>query len=401
MKRILFVDDEPELLNSLRARLYKRRGEWDMVFVSSAAAAFEALEQQAADLIVTDIRMPDIDGRELLSVMKARWPKTVRIVLSGYSEQMQLLQLVSLAHQYLSKPCDAQQLENIIERCLRLQNLLTGERLRSVVGSIGALPAMPKIYAQLQTALSDPDISTAKLADIIAHDPAIATKLLQVANSSFFRLSKPMTRIKDAVAYLGFGSIRNLVLSAEIFAKWDSSADLPGLHTEQLQAHALASAAACAALAAGTRLADDAWLAGLIHDIGYWILLQKCPQELNRALALAQIQGIATYTAEQQIIGATHAEVGAYLLGLWGLPYALVEAVAYHHVPQTIAQNSLDLLGMLATAHTLLDKKPPALQLSSELLADIDADYFASLNPPFDWQEAQRRVQATYSTSAS
>lgn len=401
MKRILFVDDEPELLNSLRARLYKRRSEWDMVFVNSAAAAFTEMEKQAADLIVTDVRMPGMDGREFLSIVKVRWPKTIRIVLSGFAEQGQLLQLVSLAQQYLSKPCDVQQLENIIERCFRLHDLLQGEHLRSVVGRVSSLPTMPKVYAQLQAALVEPDISTAKVAGIIAQDAAISTKVLQVANSAFFRLPKPMTRIKDAVAYLGFGSIRNLIMSAEIFSQWQYSSGPQALQAEQLQTHALATAAACAALASGTPVVDDAWLTGLVHDIGYWILMKECPTELGQALQLAAAQGISTYAAEQQLIGATHAEVGAYLLGVWGLPYPLVEAVAYHHTPQTVAHHEFDLLSMLVVAHSLLDHHRHALPLNSEMSTDIDADYFAGLHAPYDLQEARQRVQTNHSIPVS
>lgn len=397
MKRILFVDDERELLNSLRARLYKRRSEWEMVFVESAAAALAEMEKTPADLIVTDVRMPGMDGREFLSIVKVRWPKTIRIVLSGYAEQIQLLQLVSLAQQYLSKPCDVLLLENIIERCLHLHDLLEGEQLRSVVGRVSSLPTMPKVYAQLQAALAEPDISTAKMAGIIAQDAAIATKILQVANSAFFRLPKPMSRIKDAVAYLGFGSIRNLVMSAEVFSQWQHTSGPQALQAEQLQTHALASAAACAALAAGTPLADDAWLTGLVHDIGYWVLMKECPAQLQQALQLANAEGISTYAAEKQIIGATHAEVGAYLLGVWGLPYSLVEAVAYHHTPQAVAHHAFDLLGILVVAHSLLDQHRHALPLSSEMNTEIDADYFAGLHPPYDLQEARHRVQHSQS----
>jgi HD-like signal output (HDOD) protein len=400
VKRIVFVDDEQELLDSLRVRLHKRRSSWDMVFVNSAAAAFESMAAQPADLIVTDVRMPGMDGRELLSTVKTRWPQTVRLVLSGFAEQAQLLQLVSLAQQYLSKPCNTQQLENTIERCLQLQSLLDGEQLRSVVGRVSSLPTMPKVYAQLQTALADPGVSTKMVADIIAHDPAIATKVLQVVNSAFFRQPKPITRIKDAVAHLGFGSIRNLVMSAEIFSKWDGAGS-PGVDSEELQMHALATATACAALAAPTSLAEDAWLVGLIHDIGYWVLIQQNPSHLQRALAEAQQQGISSYDAERQVIGATHAEAGAYLLGLWGLPIPLVEAVAFHHTPRAVAQSSFDLLGILVTAHALLGNHQHALQINGEMSNEFDEAYFISLNPPYDLAEARRRVHNTNTIAAS
>ena len=147
MKDILFVDDERDLLDSLRARLYKHRHDWNMKFVESGDAAIAALERQHVDLVVSDVRMPGMDGGELLSVVKERWPMAVRIIVSGYSDPVQAVRLTSLAHQYIAKPCDGLQLENIIERCFNLQDLLAQESLRKVVGSIGKLPAMPRPMA--------------------------------------------------------------------------------------------------------------------------------------------------------------------------------------------------------------------------------------------------------------
>src|SRR5258706_6349527 len=154
MKHVLFVDDEQELLDGLRARLHKHRHDWHMTFAASGAAALGALEAQPIDLIVSDVRMPGMDGGQLLTVVKQRWPTTVRIIVSGYSDPVQAVRLTSIAHQYVAKPCDARELENIIDRCFHLQALLSQESLRRVVGRIGSLPAMPKTYARLQTALS-------------------------------------------------------------------------------------------------------------------------------------------------------------------------------------------------------------------------------------------------------
>ncbi len=273
MKDILFVDDERDLLDSLRARLYKHRHDWNMKFVVSGEEALAAFEQQHIDLIVSDVRMPGMDGGQLLTLVKQRWPTTVRIIVSGYSDPVQAVRLTSLAHQYVAKPCDGLQLENIIERCFNLQDLLSQEALRKVVGRIGKLPAMPKTYGRLQDALSLPNVTAAEVGDIVNADAAIASKVLQITNSAFFRLRKPMVRIKDAVTYLGFATIRNLVLSAEIFSQWKSPANLPNVDPEQLQTHAQIAAAACKSLAGGRASPDDAWLAGLLHDIGYCVLV--------------------------------------------------------------------------------------------------------------------------------
>jgi HD-like signal output (HDOD) protein/ActR/RegA family two-component response regulator len=393
MKNILFVDDERDLLDSLRARLYKHRHDWNMKFVVSGAEAIAALEQQRFDLVVSDVRMPGMDGGQLLTVVKQRWPDAMRIIVSGYSDPVQAVRLTSLAHQYVAKPCDGCELENIIERCFHLQDLLGQESLRKMVGSIGKLPAMPKTYGLLQSALAQPSVTAAQIGDIVNADAAIASKVLQITNSAFFRLRKPMVRIKDAVTYLGFATVRNLVLSAEIFSQWQAPKGLSDLDPERLQSHAQCAAAACKALAGGRATPDDAWLAGLLHDIGYWILIQECPKELASALQMARAEGLPLVDCERRITGATHAEIGAYLLGLWGLPYTIVEAVALHHSPKAVTPHGYDLVGALAVSHALLDPANAfAIVVPTPSEPSVNAEYLAGLNAPFDWQTAQTRV---------
>ena len=394
MKNILFVDDERELLDGLRARLYKHRHDWDMTFAVSGDEALRALEKQPYDLIVSDVRMPGMDGGQLLTVVKQRWPEIIRIIISGYSDPVQAVRLTSLAHQYIAKPCDGLQLENVIERCFNLRDQLSAEPLRQMVGRIGKLPALPSTYGKLQSALSQPTVTAAIVGDIVNADAVIASKVLQITNSAFFRLRKPMARIKDAVTYLGFATIRNLVLSAEISSHWKAPKGLGALDPEQLQTHAQYAAAACKSLAAGRVSPDDAWLAGLLHDIGYWILLQECPDELALALDMSRIERLPLIECERRTTGATHAQVGAYLLGLWGLPYSIVEAVALHHAPTAVTGNGYDLLSALAVSQSLLESAHAhALMGSVPAHSDIDADYLRALNAPFNWQEAQRRVQ--------
>ena len=163
MRDILFVDDERELLDGLRARLYKHRRDWNMTFVLSGDEAIATLEKKPMDLIVSDVRMPGMDGGQLLTLVKERWPKTIRIIVSGYSDPVQAVRLTSLAHQYIAKPCDGRVLENIIERCFNLQDLLAQDTLRQMVGRIGKLPALPKTYGKLQAALAKPTVAAAEI----------------------------------------------------------------------------------------------------------------------------------------------------------------------------------------------------------------------------------------------
>jgi HD-like signal output (HDOD) protein/ActR/RegA family two-component response regulator len=393
MRDILFVDDDRDLLDSVRARLYKHRHDWNMQFVSSGDEAIASLERQHFDLVVSDVRMPGMDGGQLLTVVKQRWPTAMRIIVSGHSDPVQAVRLTSLAHQYIAKPCDGRELENIIERCFYLQDLLGQESLRKVVGRIAKLPAMPKTYGRLQAALAQPGVTAAEIGDIVNADAAIASKVLQITNSAFFRLRKPMVRIKDAVTYLGFATVRNLVLSAEIFSQWQAPKGLADADPERLQNHAQCAAAACKALAAGRASPDDAWLAGLLHDLGYWILIQECPQELAGAIELARREGLPLVECERRITGASHAEIGAYLLGLWGLPYSIVEAVALHHTPRAITPHGYDLVGALAISHAMLEPQSAfAMIASAQSEESVNASYLAELNAPFGWEDAQTRV---------
>jgi HD-like signal output (HDOD) protein len=391
-KRILFVDDEPALLDGLRGRLRSLRSRWDMVFVESASRAIIEMEHSPFDVVVSDMRMPNIDGAQLLTTVAERWPATIRIVLSGHVQEEQSARVLTSAHQFLSKPCTAQQLESVIDRCMTLHQMLDEPRLRDVVGRVKQLPTIPAAFARLSTLIDDPDVCINKIAKAVSADPAVAAKVLQMVNSSFFRLGRRISRIDQAVSYLGLIAIRNLVLSVEVFSGWRVNPNLPDFVPERLQARAQRVAAAAWALTQGTAIADDALLAGLLHKIGYWVLLQECPKELARAVEIARTQSIPLPVAERELIGASHAEVGAYLLGLWGLPHPVVEAVAFQHTPSQLAHSQFDVLTALVLAESLTLGDTPLVSGALERDQQIDDEFVRGVLLPFDWQEAQRRV---------
>jgi HD-like signal output (HDOD) protein/ActR/RegA family two-component response regulator len=395
VKRVLFVDDDAPVLEGLRLRMHRLARKWQMEFVTGAELALEAMERQPYDVIVTDMRMPGMDGGKLLEIVSARWPQTVRIVLSGYSETEPTIHLIPFVHQYLGKPCEPQQLENIVERCLGLQALLSNPALRGVVGRIRKLPSLPQIYTALQNIVSDESVTLREVAELVAADPALAARLLQIVNSAFFRLARRITNIEQAVNYLGFAAIRNLALSVEVFAQWPAGGS-GVLNLAKLQSHAQLVAAAAHSLTVGTRIADDTLLAGLLHDIGYWVLAQECPEELRGAVERAVAHCVPLHVAEAEIIGASHAEIGAYLLGIWGLPYPVIEAVAHHHLPGRVVQSEFDILAAVCSAHALVPEDDASV-FDAPLSPDprVDESYLASVNAPFNWPEATRRVAAT------
>jgi HD-like signal output (HDOD) protein len=302
---------------------------------------------------------------------------------------------VPLAHQYLNKPFEPQQLEDAIDRCVQLHDLLHGARLRAIVGRMRQLPAIPRIYSALRSLVNDEKVTATEVARVVGIDPSIAARVLQIVNSAFFRLPRRITKIEQAVSYLGFTVIRNIAMSVEIFSQWPSNV-FGHLHQAKLQAHVRAVAAAACALTVKTSIADDTMLAGLLHDIGYWVLAQEFSAEFGASLELAAATAIPVHEAESRVIGASHAEIGAYLLGMWGLPYPVIEAVAHHHEPQRVTQSYFDVLAALTIAQSLVRADDgSAFGIAVPTDSRMDESYLISVKAPFDWSEAQRRVADT------
>jgi HD-like signal output (HDOD) protein/ActR/RegA family two-component response regulator len=394
-RQILFVDDDPEILSGLRVRLHRFDSRWAMRFAESGEAAIDELERFDYDLIIADVRMPGMDGVELLRTVSERWPHTIRIALSGYAGDKQVVRLVPYAHQYLNKPCGSPHLEELIERCLKLTELLSEPRLRALAGSVRALPVTLRAHMELEGVLSQENATIGAVAQVVASDTALTAKILQLANSEFFRLARRITNVEQAVGHLGLGVMRGLIASAEVFWQGAEHESAP-LRLEELQLHADTVAAAARSLAKDTPYADDAWAAGLLHDVGYWVLARERQPELLKSLQLAAEEALPLHEAERRVLGASHAQLGAYLLGLWGLPMPVVEAVACHHTPESASQPQFGALGAIVVAESLCGKgDAETFHGRSAAGRVVDADYLKSVNAPFDWTEAARRVKAS------
>lgn len=351
--RILFVDDEPHLLDGLRDRLRRRRREWNMAFAVGAEAALAQLRADPFDIIVSDIRMPGMDGLTLLRRVQQQYPSMVRIVLSGSAELDLALRSLPIAHQYLSKPIEAESLEGAIERTARVHALLGETELRNLIGSLEGLPSLPHIYVALTQALQDPGVSIEVIAKLIEQDVAMSAELLRLANSAFFTKGQRIGGIRGAVKYLGTTMIKNLALSIEVFRSFAPASEAARFSFEALQRHSLATAEIAGKLLPSPAHAEEAVVAAMLHDVGQLILATRLPGEFAKARALAKEQGRPLHAVERELHGITHAEMGAYLLGLWGFTYPVVEAVAYHHAPVPTGEPGLDVVGAVHIADFL------------------------------------------------
>jgi HD-like signal output (HDOD) protein len=397
MKRILFVDDDVSMLDALRVRLRPMRDKWAATFVQNGGRALLELQEGRYDVIVTDIRMRGMHGLGLLRTVSERWPQTVRIALSGY-KNYQPSHLMPIAHRFLNKPCEPLQLESVLEQCLNVQDLAPRSAVRALVGRVQRLPPIRRTYLKLQSDLADKGITARDAARVIANDTVLTAKILQIVNISFHHLKRCISDIEEAVSCLGLSTVRALVMSAEVFSQWPprETGTVPDL--ERLQLHIGSVAKVGLALTVDTPFAADAALAARLHDIGYWVLAQECPRELRRAVEFARAHELPLHEAEREVLGASHAEIGAYLLGLWGLPSPVVEAIAEHHRPERAGRLEFDASAALVVAIALSDSDDAdAFRGIPRSTPVVGPEYFEQLRAPFDWQEATRRAAMSLS----
>lgn len=370
LPRILFVDDEPQILRTLGRILHSRRRRWDLEFVGSAEAALESLGRRPADVIVTDVTMPIIDGLTLLTRVRQEHPSTVRVVLSGTLEGAVGVRAIPVAHQFLGKPWKPSDLIDLIERALTLRQFLDSDVMRAIVGRMSSLPAIPALYQKLSRALHDPAAGDDAVIAIVGADPAIAARLLQLAGSPFFNPDGAIASIDDAVRRLGKHTLRNLVLASEVFQLFEEKSAPERFSLTGFERHALATGSIAAAIA--PRAVGEALAAGLLHDVGELILAAEMPEQWITINTLATAEGRTLEEVELEQLGTTHAEIGAYLLGLWGLPREIVEAVAFHDQPRRTGARALTTTTVVHVADRLAREQGGArVELDTDWLAEL------------------------------
>ena len=343
MRRILFVDDEVSILDGLKRMLRPMRTEWEMAFAPGGEAALTLMEATPFDVIVTDMRMPGMDGASLLEIVRERYPSMLRIILSGYTELQASLRAVPVAHQFLLKPCDPEILRAGIARATSLGEVLNSKMLTSLVGSLRDLPSLPRVFLQLRDSLADPSTTIDQIAEIVGKDVAVSAKILQLVNSAFFGLARAVPDLKTAVSCLGVGVLHDLFLTLGVFRAFTPNEYVSEQDLEEHHHHSQLAGRIAAGIAAKSHLNPAVVLAALMHDVGKFVIAERTPAHFARAVAQAEEERIPLFQVEEKLIHISHAEVGAYLLSLWGLPYAIVEAVAHHHHPRRIPRISFDM----------------------------------------------------------
>ena len=380
--RVLFADDAAGSFERMRVELKHERPDWQLSFAQSEAQALATLASMPFDALVTVMSSPQLDGPELLSRVRERHPNMVRLCLPGDMEDEAFLRAMPVTHQFLGKPCTAEAVLEVIERACDLRAILQNAAIRELIGTLKSLPGAPKTFQALSAAIARPNAHTADITGIVSRDSGVAIKTLQIVNTAFFRRSARIMSIQAAVTYVGLEMLKSIALSASVFDALDAS-PTAGKLVADLQALSLRRAHLARLLLGESRLAEEGFTAALMLDIGQAVLALADPTQFGRMIAAAREERRPWHEVEPRFFGVAHPEVGACLLGLWGLPLELVETVAYHHCPARAQHAQTLVLAAVHVADVLVDGSDP----SGKLLPRLDAEFFGR-------SEAQRCLAA-------
>jgi HD-like signal output (HDOD) protein/CheY-like chemotaxis protein len=378
MTRILFVGDEPGDFERL---LRPQAARWETMFAGGGDAALRVLEAHSCDAVVTGTRLRGMDGAQFLERVRDRFPAVMRILQADENERDATLRAVGVAHQFLPKPCDAGCLVQVLERAFGPGGACRDASVRRIVGAVGELPCLPRTAAALMRELENPDVPVCRIGQIVGQDVAISAKVMQLSNSAFFGRSQTVTTIPHAVSVLGIEVLKQLVIAAEVFRAFQPRRHVEGYVLDGIQSHSHKVAAIAARLPLPKAVVPTGAIAALLHDAGKLVLASRVPLECERIRRLTIGGRLSWHAAEEQVLGVSHAGVGAHLLALWGLPGAVVSAVERHHRPAVEPGDDPPFGPPAAVyfANLLAHEREPAAAGESPGQPPMDQDYLRAV----------------------
>ncbi|HUC84477.1 MAG TPA: response regulator, partial [Candidatus Acidoferrales bacterium] len=380
-KTICFVGFPTAEVAALQAATCANNALWECHFVSNADAALAMLSDRPLDVVVANMSMPGKNGAELLHEAGLAHPKTLGFIVGDVTDQALIINCIGGPHQFIRRPYQPADLIRNLHRGLKLDVWLANDDLRELAPRLRRLPSLPATYFNLLKEVESPAATLQSISEIIARDPVVTARLLHMVNSAAFSLAQKVTDPADAVSLLGIETIKSLVLCLQVFGQRDGAREA-GLSLEILWEHSLLVAKFARQITfketADARLAGDAFTAGLLHDVGRIVIASNLPKEYAAVVAAAREKSHSLHEEEVAQFGVNHAKVGAYLLGLWGLPAPIVEATAAHHAPgQTVFASEFSLLAAVHAANVFAhatDGRTDGLPLP-----ELDLAYFKTL----------------------
>jgi HD-like signal output (HDOD) protein len=381
-KRILIVDDEVKVLQALHRMLLSKHSDWHLEFTDGGAKALGILSRMTFDVVVADLFMPGMNGDQLLREVMLRYPRSTRIILYWQADQPALSKAYSVAHQFLLKPCDTSVLIETLTRAVSQPDRIGNNKVKMLVSQLRSVPNLPSLYLELMREMQTNAPSPQRAVEIIARDPSMTSKIVQLVNSPQFGLARTVSTPTEAAIYLGLEKLSALLLAFQIYPLF-SHADSAAVGLNQVWAHswetAILSKRICSLEHRNLGLADHAFIAGLLHDLGKLVLATSLPDPYHEAIRIADERRQPLWKAEEMVFTCSHAEVASHLLGLWGVSEPIVEGVAYHHRPSDSPNPKLSTVMAVHIANALIHERQtdvPSLTSST-----LDLEYVRTLGP--------------------
>lgn len=344
-RHILFVETDGQALQRLMPRLAGAHDDWEIVMVTDADAALELLSQRLFATVIASFGNDPAGCEGFLQEVQKRAPAAIRYALLPEESNGNGNSFPESAYQCFPTHCTDTELEAALQRGLGVwRHCRENPGLVDLLANLRKIPTPPTLYFEIREELKSEDSNAGSIAGIVARDPALVAKILKVANSGFYAMPRTITDINEAVVYLGTDTVTSLVLAAHMFDRMP----MPGINLDAMWQHSLTVAALARHIAGeqgGDRLTvNTAGVAGLLHDIGQLTLLSNVPELYQPMLQEAGGDESSLLELEHGQFGVGHAELGSYVLGLWSLPDAVVEAVAQHHNLPADSGQSADLV---------------------------------------------------------
>lgn len=399
-KHILFVDDNENIISGLKRQLRPYRNEWETYFADSAEQALSIMENQGMDLIVSDMVMAGMRGDELLKIVRSRYPATVRMILSGYTDEETLKCGMEVAHQYLSKPCSAEMLREVISQVFKIQACVNNPQIIAGIGDINQLPSLPKIYHELNAAIDDENTTSKDIAAIFSRDMVLSAKLLHLVNSPYFGMNRKISNLTEAINLIGVKKLSSLVLSVHV----RSAFPVAGAEMELVMEYLWKDAARVSDLSLLIALAEDqpddrphqAYLGGLLHNLGLLIFLSRGGDLLKELVHKVKTTTTDVAVLEREVFGYDRCEAAAYVLSLWKIPPRIIEAILLHKKPNETEYDGVNALTAVHVASCLI--KPTTTKGNDRLFElDVNEDYLRrikKLDRLPEWEKLAEKVIA-------
>lgn len=368
---VLFVDDEHLVRDMFKNFAHVLRDHYDVSTAGSGLEGVKLLQERHFDVVVTDLTMPDMDGLQFLAHVVRNQPDCARIIISGFADRIKVARCLFVGHRYFTKPCDMKELGTLLKRLASFKQVVSNPRVRRLIGGLGSLPGPPEMFLKLEKLLQSDEASVHEVAEVVEQDPAVTAKLLQVVNSAQFGLPQKILSAVEAVQIIGLHAVRGLVLGLQAFTSYNGQ---PGKKAPpaELWDHSLRVAFEARRIARAQGFphhsCERAFLAGLLHDVGRIVIHANAREELDEVMESANRFRIPIAEAEERRFGATQAEIGAYLLSLWGIDEEVTQLVQFQEQVNWFPGLDAEALAAVHVAHYADAKDPQSYPLEKEAL---------------------------------